>query len=203
MTEPLGEGLATELRCTTIVLAVIAKGVAIVGFDTVVEVVDVGVVAALVVIEAGEGVTGLLTVMEVVFTKTSFVVGMLVLGIVAFNVVVEFVETTFRVCASAVDTNVLFFAAFAIIVVMVGDAAFIVGVAIIKVGRPNAASGQRQLQSHAPPGCMVPVPWTMAANADWVGLLAVNVETRLALLVLARARTGAYKGQHTLILVLR
>lgn len=208
MTELIGEGLATELRCTVIVLAVIAKGVAIVGFSTVVGAVDVGpglmaveVVTGLIAIAVGEVVIGLLMV-DALSIKTSFVVGVLTLDIVAFKVVVEFVPTTVRVCVSAVDTNVLFFAIVVIIVVRVGDAAraFIVGVAIMMFCGPNAASGQRQLQSHAPPGCMVPVPWTMAANAAWVGLLAVSVETRLALLVLARARTGACKGQHTVII---
>lgn len=208
MTEPLGEGLATELRCTAIVLAVIAKGVAIVGFSTVVGFVEVGlglmtvdVVAGLIVIAVGEVVIDLLIMVDVVSIKTSFVVGVSRLDVVAFKVVVEFVPTTVRVCAGAVNTDVLFFAIVVIMVVRVGDAAraFIVGVAIIMFCGPNAASGQRQLQSHAPPGCIVPVPWTMAANAAWVGLLATSVETRLALLVLARARTGVCKGQHTVI----
>jgi hypothetical protein len=212
MTEPLGERLATELRCTAIVLAVMAKGVAIVGFGTVVGFVDGGlglmtveVVAGLIIIGVGEVVIDLPIMVDVVSIKTSFVVGVSRLDIVAFKVVVEFVPTTVRVCASAVDTDVLIFAIVVIIVVRVGDAAraFIVGVAIMMFCGPNAASGQRQLQSHAPPGCIVPVPWTMAANAAWVGLLAVSVETRLALLVLARARAGVCKGQHTVIISLQ
>lgn len=202
MTELLGAGVVKELRCTTMVLAVIANGV-VAGFVIVVDgvdvlaglgaVVDVEItVGFVVVVEVVEVVNGFIIVVDVIGIVTGFV--RVVIDAVALNIV-ELVEATFKVCTRAADANVLVLAVIVTRVDMVGNAAkaFIV-VAAMTFWNPKAEDGQRQLQSHAPPGCMVPVPWTIAAKADWVaivGLIVVNVETKLGLLVLATARTGA------------
>ena len=195
----LGVGVVIGLRCTTTVLAVIANGV--VAVDLVVVDVDVSfavvedVVVGLVIAEVVEVVVGFVIVVDEVDIVTGFVKLVMLVDVVAFNVVVELDETTFKVCASAADTSVLGFAVAVIIVDMVGSAAkaFMV-VAAMKFCRPNAESGQRQLQSHAPPGCIVPVPCTIAAKADWVAMVGfVNVETRAAPFAVTIARAGACK----------